>query len=158
MVDGIITRINGDDVPGDIFDKASAAIITIRSETNLYFFKFCDLCRLTYNKTGKKKGDSKQEPKEVLLYMISQISKILFRAVYNSKLDSKIRQSICSNTASISPKKPYDTSNISNFRRFGVALMAHPIGKEFVKEYVPPAFAEAGEKMLVGLDLSPLLD
>jgi hypothetical protein len=108
---------------------------------------------------NRKKTDKRKDPKEVLLFVISMISKVLLKAVFNAPLPliaKNVKDSIGTNTYKLEVARPYDSSQLEHLRNFGAAFLSHSTVKKYAETVVPEGMTDKAAHAIKTFDIGTL--
>ena len=109
---GIIVGRNSEPINGEFFKRSTNATIVINGGEREYRMNITDLCFSILSKDARReKGETKKDPKDVLMFVSYLLCKVLTKAVISSSLDTKTKNSICMNTFRFQsePPRPYES-------------------------------------------------
>jgi hypothetical protein len=161
MMSGIIIERNKKAYAGAFFGRPAKpepeTVIYLNGGERTYEMNMTDLCAsIMCKKHYKRAKDGKQEPQDVLLFIIRMISKVIQKSVISSGLPQSVKDSICSNTHDPDISKPYGASRGAHLQKVLGAFMNHEKGKEMIDKFAGEGVAERGAQVVRTIDLASL--
>ena len=153
---GIIVGRNSEPINGEFFKRSTNATIVINGGEREYRMNITDLCFSILSKDARReKGETKKDPKDVLMFVSYLLCKVLTKAVISSSLDTKTKNSICMNTFRFQsePPRPYNPGQAEHLKGFVGKLLSHRTVVGLANKYVGEGMAEKASQAVKAFDI-----